>query len=194
VRKSLGLAFAALFAVSAAASAQAGGPPVGRGGRLGRAGGGAQRGAQRGGAGGAVGRAAGQPELVRQVRQAFAGVVKRQLALTDDQSRQLDGVEARFEQQRVAMQRSERQARVSLAAAMQDSSAGADQSRVAQSMDQLVKAQHQRADLLEAEQKDLAAFLTPLQRARYLALREQLNRRIQQLRQAGNRGDPPELQ
>jgi Spy/CpxP family protein refolding chaperone len=190
VKTSLRWAFAALFAVNATIAAQSGAgarPPGGRGGRAGRAAAAAE-GSAEGRAGGGAGR---QQELTRQVRQAFAGVMKRQLALTDDQARQLDGVETRYEQQRGAMQRSERQARVSLAAAMQDSAAAPDQPRVAQYMDDLVKAQHQRADLLEAEQKDLSLFLTPLQRARYLALREQLNRRIQQLRQGGNRGAPP---
>ena len=180
----LGWAIAALIAVNTGVSAQGAGvigPPAGRGGRVGR------------GAMAAQGRAGAQPELTRQVRQAFAGVVKRELSLTDDQARQLQGVETRYEQQRGAMQRSERQARVSLAATLQDSSVAPDQSRIAQYMDQLVRAQHQRADLLEAEQKDLSQFLSPLQRARYLGLREQLNRRIQQLRQAGKRGAPPEL-
>ena len=40
-----------------------------------------------------------------------------------------------------------------------------------------------RADLLEAEQKELSTFLTPLQRAQYLGLKEQLDRKILQLRQ-----------
>jgi hypothetical protein len=35
---------------------------------------------------------------------------------------------------------------------------------------------------LDAEQKDLGAFLTPVQRAQYMALQAQLKRRADQLR------------
>jgi hypothetical protein len=52
----------------------------------------------------------------------------------------------------------------------------------------LVQAQRKRADLLEAEQKELAGFLNPVQRAKYLALREQLQKRVAQLRQGDGRG------
>jgi hypothetical protein len=49
--------------------------------------------------------------------------------------------------------------------------------------------QRRRADLVDAEQKKLSGFLTPLQRAKPQALREQLNRRVQQmLKETGQRG------
>jgi len=60
-------------------------------------------------------------------------------------------------------------------------------------LSQLVKAQRTRADLLEGEQKELAGFLNPLQRAKYFAMKERLNRRMQELAQPGGRGpvEPP---
>lgn len=146
------------------------------------------------------GAAAGQQQpnprrqaLQRQVREAFAKVVRQQLNLNDEQMRSLQRVDTKFEQQRHALLRDERQARLDLQSAMADS-ASPDQPRIARQLDALVQAQRKRADLLEAEQKELSTFLTPLQRAKYFAVKERLNRRLQQLVQADSsdrRGGPP---
>jgi Spy/CpxP family protein refolding chaperone len=58
----------------------------------------------------------------------------------------------------------------------------ADQGRVRASLDALVSAQQRRAALLADEQRELAAFLTPLQRAQYLGLQERAFRAAQRLR------------
>ncbi|MEO6879252.1 MAG: hypothetical protein ABI205_12280, partial [Gemmatimonadaceae bacterium] len=102
----------------------------------------------------------------------------------DEQARQLQASDRRFTQQRNQVLQSERQARLGLKAAMADTSGERDQSKIDQYMSQLVEAQHRRADILEAEQKEMAEYLTPLQRAQYQALHEQLNKRITQLRQS----------
>lgn len=132
--------------------------------------------------------------LQRQVRQAFAKAVRRQLNLSDDQMQKLQSVDLKFERQRMALLRDERQARVGLKRAMDDSTS-VDQAKVELYLSQLVKAQRTRADLLEGEQKELAGFLTPLQRAKYFAMKERLNRRTQELAQPGGRGPlgPPPL-
>jgi hypothetical protein len=57
----------------------------------------------------------------------------------------------------------------------------ANQSQVSGYLDQLVELQHQRSDLVDQEQKELAQFMTPVQRARYTALQEQVRRRVEQL-------------
>jgi Spy/CpxP family protein refolding chaperone len=131
--------------------------------------------------------------LQRQVREAFAKVIRRQLNLNDEQMQSLQRVDRKFEQQRRGLLHDERQARLDLVAAMADS-ASPDQARIAKQLDALVQAQRKRADLLDAEQKELSTFLTPLQRAKYFAVKERLNRRLQQLVQAdssGRRGGPP---
>jgi hypothetical protein len=131
--------------------------------------------------------------LQRQVRQAFAKAVRRQLNLNDDQMRKLQSVDLKYERQRIALLRDERQARQGLKSTMDDS-ASVDQAKVDGYLSQLVKAQRTRADLLESEQKELTGFLTPLQRAKYFAMKERLNRRMQELaQQNGGRGavEPP---
>ena len=147
---------------------------------------------------GARGGLRGQPPaerqlLQRQVRQAFAKAVRRQLNLSDDQMRRLQSVDLKYERERIALLRDERQARLALKGAMDDSSK-VDQAKVDGYLSQLVKGQRARADLLESEQKELAGFLTPLQRAKYFAMKERLNRRMQELaQQNGARGaaEPP---
>jgi hypothetical protein len=125
--------------------------------------------------------------LERRVRQAFAGVVRRQLKLDDQQMRQLQETDTRYERQRRVLNGDERRARLALKASMLDSAR--DQKKIAENIDQLLAAQHRRADLLEAEQKELSNFLTPMQRAQYLSLRERMARRLAEDR----RGDavPP---
>jgi Spy/CpxP family protein refolding chaperone len=145
---------------------------------------------------GDTGNVAGQAALAQQIRQRFGGVVRRQLNLDQSKWQQFDRVDKQFQRQRNQIQRDERESRLGLKAAMQDT-ANADQAKIAQYLNQLALAQHRRADLLDAEQKELSTFLTPLQRARLQALREQLNRRIQQLQQdqkavGGRRGGLPE--
>jgi hypothetical protein len=132
--------------------------------------------------------------LQRQVRQAWIGNVRRQLNLNNEQMRTLNQVNAKYERQRGDIQRDERQARLGLKAAMEDTAATDQNARIEQQMNALVGAQRRRADLFENEQKELAGFLTPLQRARYSVMQERLQQRLQQLRQnqrAAPAGPPP---
>jgi Spy/CpxP family protein refolding chaperone len=127
--------------------------------------------------------------LQRQVRQAWIGNVRRQLNLNNEQMRTLNQVNTKYDRQRSDIQRDERQARLGLKAAMEDTAATDQNARIDQQMNALVGAQRRRADLFENEQKELAGFLTPLQRARYSVMQERLQQRLQQLRQ--NQQDAP---
>jgi Spy/CpxP family protein refolding chaperone len=148
---------------------------------------------------GGRGRAGGPPPdgprrqmLAREVRQAFQGVVRRQLGLTDEQAKRLEQVDTRYAAQRTEVNKDERSARQSLRAALDDTGTAPDQGKVDDYVNRLLKAQRRKADIQEAEQKDLSAFLTPVQRAKYLGLREQLNQRIQQIARDGRGGLPPD--
>ena len=131
-----------------------------------------------------------QQALVRRIRQAFGGVVQRQLNLSSENFAKFQRVDRQFQQQRNQLQRGERQTRLALKAAMEDTGT-VDQAKIAGYLNELTQAQRKRADLIDAEQKELSTFMTPLQRAKLQALREQLNRRIAQMQQqaaAGRRG------
>jgi hypothetical protein len=59
----------------------------------------------------------------------------------------------------------------------------ADAKQVDQLLQKMVDIQKRRVQLLDTEQRDLAAIMTPIQRAKYMALQEQVRRRLEQMRQ-----------
>lgn len=177
MRPRVALALWLLVAASGVASAQGGARRPGRGGRA------------------AVPRSAEapvpRPEMERQVRQAIAKAVRKQLKLSDDQMGKLQRTNGKFEQQQRQLLREEGEIRRNLRGAMEDTaSREQNQPKISQYLDQLVQIQHRRADLLESEQKELSGFLTPMQRAQFLALRERITRRLQQAQAPPAAGTP----
>jgi hypothetical protein len=126
--------------------------------------------------------------LRQQVRQAFQARIRQELNLDQPKMRRLNQTDQSFQRQRNELGQSERQTRQALATAMQDSTP--DQGKIDGYINQLIQVQRKRADLLEAEQKELSSFLTPMQRAQYLSLNQQLQARMRGLNQPG-RGTPP---
>jgi len=120
--------------------------------------------------------------LERQFRERLAEVVRRRLNLNDAQMRQLGQVNDRFERERMLLLRDERRVRQALRAEVLAGDS-ADQTKVANLLDQALKIQRQRLDLTEREQRDLATFMTPLQRARYFGIQDELRRRMEEIRQ-----------
>ncbi len=126
----------------------------------------------------------GRSALQARVRQRLAVVVRQRLKLSDDQMRQLTAVNASYEPRRRALVMQERDSRIVVRGELQRGDL-ADQQRVETALTELFRVQHARLDLAEQEQRDLAKFLKPSQRAGYFALQEQLRRRLEQMRQRG---------
>jgi hypothetical protein len=133
--------------------------------------------------------AQGQPDGRRQAleqrfRQRAAAVVQRRLGLSDEQMRRLGQVNAEMEGQRRELHAQERGVRTGLRneLAFGDS---ANAERVSRYLDQLIDVQRRRIDLIAREQRALSAFMTPVQRARYLALQDQIRRRMEDARERG---------
>jgi periplasmic protein CpxP/Spy len=118
--------------------------------------------------------------LEQSFREQSAKVAQRRLGLTDAQLAQLAQSNARFAPQQNQLVVQEREARRQLRVEM---TAGnqANQQHVSALLDDALRLQKQRIALVEAEQRDLARFLTPVQRAGYLALQGQVRRRAQEL-------------
>jgi hypothetical protein len=118
--------------------------------------------------------------LEQRFREQSAKVAQQRLGLTDAQLAQLSQSNARFapQQNQLVMQEREtrRMLRIEMTAGNQ-----ANQQHVSALLDDALRLQKQRIALVEAEQKDLARFLTPVQRAGYLALQAQVRRRAQEL-------------
>jgi hypothetical protein len=120
--------------------------------------------------------------LERQFRERLAEVVRRRLNLNDVQMRQLGQVNDRYERERMFLLRDERQVRQALRGEVL-SGDSANQGKVANLLDQALKIQRQRLDLTEREQRDLATFMTPVQRAMYFGIQDDLRRRMEDIRQ-----------
>ena len=125
--------------------------------------------------------------LEQRVRQRMWQLAKRRVGLSDEQMRKLVPVNQRFERDRREIMRAERDERVALRQALVDST-HVDQQAIGGHLDRLMQLEHQRLDLVDREQKELSQFMTPLQRARFFALQEQLRRRVQQLQQQRRAG------
>jgi hypothetical protein len=125
--------------------------------------------------------------LQQQVQARIAQVTKAQLGLTDAQMEKLQQTNQKFDDKRRILVDQERDIRMALRDEMLRPDS-ARQGRVAELLDRVTKTQRQRVDILEAEQKELSGYLTPMQRAKYFALEQQVRQRVNQMRQQQQQG------
>ncbi len=118
--------------------------------------------------------------LEKRFKDRIDAIIKQRLRLTDDQQLKLRDVASRTEESRRALRREEFVLRTSLRDEM---SAGdkANEAKVGELLDQMPRLERRKLDLLESEQRELAKFLSPSQRARYFGLQDELRRGMQDL-------------
>ncbi|GJG88622.1 hypothetical protein tb265_38030 [Gemmatimonadetes bacterium T265] len=121
--------------------------------------------------------AASRPGIER-----LGAVVQQRLQLTDEQTARLRETSRRYAEQRKDLLRDERDARQTVRAEMGRGNA-ADQARVQSALDRLYAIQQRRTELAASEQRELAGFLSPTQRAQYAGLQERALRAAQDIRQ-----------
>ena len=124
--------------------------------------------------------------LERRFRERSANIVRRELQLNDNQMSRLQGVNRQFETQRVALFAEERRARQALRAEL--TATNPNQQKVATLLDQLMAVARRRFDIQASEQRELATFLTPVQRAKYFGLQNQLRQRLEDVQRRGGQG------
>lgn len=119
-------------------------------------------------------------ELEKRFQQRVETMVRQRLQLTDDQASKLREVASRTEAARRTLRRDEMIARRAM---REELLAGdnANEAKVSELLDQMPRFERRRLDLLEQEQRELARFLSPVQRARYFALQDELRRGMQEL-------------
>jgi protein CpxP len=122
-------------------------------------------------------------QMEQQLRVNLWRIAKQRIGLTDEQMSKLEVVSRRYDAQRRAFVQDERAQRQTLRAEILAGDR-ADDARVSAALDRLLQLQRERVDLNIAEQKEFAAFMSPIQRAKYSALQEQIRRRVDALRRA----------
>ena len=122
-------------------------------------------------------------QLEQRLRQRLGVIVKRELKLDDAQAQRLGSVSAKYETERRQLAAQERELRLQLRDEMQGGDQ-ANQDRVSRALDRMLEVQRKRLDIVQREQKELSTFLTPVQRAKYLALQDQVRRRLEEARRA----------
>lgn len=128
--------------------------------------------------------------LEARVRARMVQVLRTQLGLNDDQIGKLAATNRRFEGDRRRLTMEERRTRFQLRQEMSRRDS-ADQARIGELLDATLRLQRERLTLLEAEQRELATFLTPRQRAQLFGLEEQLRRRMEDMGSRDRRRDGP---
>ena len=128
-------------------------------------------------------------ELEQRFRQRTEQVVRQRLNLNNDQVDRLRSVNADIGGKRNTLVEQERSVRSDLRDEM-EKGGNADQTRIAQLMTQAHNLQVRRFALQQDEQKQLSAFMSPIQVAQYVGLQAQIRQRIREM-QRGQPGDQP---
>jgi len=127
--------------------------------------------------------------LEQRLRERTGAIVKQRLALTDAQMTRLQATNKQFESQRSALLTREREVRRQLREQIL-SGDSANQNQVSQLLDQAMQLERQRLDLQQSEQRELAKFMTPVQRAKLFGLQNELRKRAQEMRNRQKDGRP----
>lgn len=120
-------------------------------------------------------------ELRGRIEQRFAERVKDELALTDDQASRLKSIAMEYGGRRRELRHRERDLRAALDAQTGDGTTS-DQDSVARLTTELLDLRVAYAESWREEMGKLSPFLTPVQRARLLVMRERLIQRVHEMR------------
>ena len=123
---------------------------------------------------------ANRPALEQQFRERVAKLTQDRVGLSDAQMAQLEQSNAKFAPQLTQVAAQERETRRLLRQEM-TATGQPNQQKVSDLLDASIRLQKQRISIVESEQKELSRFMTPVQRARYIALQQQFRRRAQEL-------------
>jgi Spy/CpxP family protein refolding chaperone len=119
--------------------------------------------------------------LRAQIEERFSQHVQDKLQLTPDQAAKLRASQERFGTQRRTLLRQQLERRRALEDQMQPGVA-ANADSVKRLMDGMQAGRAQMLKIEQDEDREMAGYLTPVQRARYQQMREQLMRRVTEMR------------
>ena len=120
-------------------------------------------------------------ELRDRIEKQFAERVKQELALSDEQATRLKTIATEYGGRRRELRQRERDLRAALDAQIRDGTTS-DQDSVARLTRELLDLRVEYAECWREEMGKLSPFLTPVQRARLLVMRERLIQRVHEMR------------
>lgn len=130
-------------------------------------------------------------QLEQRLRDRFAEVIQRRVGLDEAQSDQLLRVLDEYRQERVVLAAETRSLRVKIRNAVASAGdAPVDDADAGAYLAELRDLAQREADLVSAEQDELAEFLTPGQTILIYQLRDQMTERVRQLRNRRGTGPP----
>jgi phytoene/squalene synthetase len=121
-------------------------------------------------------------QLRQQIEERFTARVQEDLGLSDKQTDRLREVSRRYFARRRDMEAEERRLRQALAGELRPGVA-ANNDRVQQLTDQILENKVRYVVSYQDEMKELRTFLTPVQCAQFLALRERLLDRVKEVQE-----------
>jgi hypothetical protein len=128
-------------------------------------------------------------QLRMQIEQRFGQLVQMELGLTDQQMDRLRQAQRSSRDHRLQLQDREQDLRRAVGEQLKPGVA-ANADSLSKLLDGIAANHVARAQEEQQEIRDLAQFLTPVQRARLLIMRQQLQQRVQAIRE-GRPFDPP---
>lgn len=120
-------------------------------------------------------------ELRGRIEQRFAERVKEELGLTDEQAARLKIIAKEYGGRRKELRHRERELRAALDAQVRDGMTS-DQDSVGRLTRELLDLRVDYAESWREEMGKVSPFLTPVQRARLLVMRERLIQRVHEMR------------
>ena len=115
------------------------------------------------------------------IEQRFAVRIKQELALSDEQATRLKAIAMEYGARRRELRHRERDLRAALNGQIRDGTTS-DQDSVARLTRELLDLRVEYAESWREEMGKLSPFLTPVQRARLLVMRERLIQRVHEMR------------
>jgi hypothetical protein len=129
-------------------------------------------------------------ELRRRFQERLASRVQEELALSDAQMTRLRATVHEYGGRRRQMEAEQRRLRQGLVAQLRPGVA-ADRDSVARMLEGLTNLRVRYAETYRAEQREMAEYLDPVQRARLTGLRDRLLQRVEEFRERRETGGAP---
>ena len=129
--------------------------------------------------------------VVEKLQQRVDNLLRVRLELTDEQFTKMQALNTRLDEEKRAQRAEEGDVRRALRAELLPGATPND-ATIAELLDKLPVVERKRIALQEREQKELAGFMKPAQRARFFALQDELRRSLQEVQRLRGRGGLPD--